>query len=304
MGLAEKRPAGLPPGDPQAEYADVRRRIRGLAESLIDRGSTVVVVSKGDPELVALESSQGWHFPRAADGKYAGHHPADGADAVAHLEELREQGADYFLLPSTYFWWLGHYKGLAQHLQSRYRLVADSPDACLIYDLRSGPIETGTQVATMPADRRSTNGAGLQNPVVAAIRALLDSLLPVDEPVLIVSQGDDELLRLGRTALDFPHDERGRHRSIDSLTQTAITAQLTADREQGVRYLVLPDTARHSAERSGALCEPLSDCAQEIATRAGICSIYELEKADGMRPEQASSSPRRGLRWWGRRSDG
>ena len=84
---------------------------------------------------------RGRHFPRAADGKYAGHHPADGAEAVAHLGgDSQEQGADYFLLPSTYFWWLGYPEGLAKHLQSRYRLVADSPDACLIYDLRSGPL--------------------------------------------------------------------------------------------------------------------------------------------------------------------
>jgi hypothetical protein len=143
-GLAEQRPAGGPPSDPQAKYAEVRDRIHGLVGCLIDRGSTVVVVSKGDQELARLGSGQGWHFPRTAEGKYVGHHPADGAEAIAHLEQLHEQGAEYFLLPSTYFWWLDHYPELADHLRSRYRLVADCPDTCLIYDLRGGgPAATG-----------------------------------------------------------------------------------------------------------------------------------------------------------------
>jgi Sulfotransferase family len=142
-GLAEQRPGGGPPRDPHAEYAEVRDRIHGLVGCLIDPGSTVVVVSKGDQELVRLGSGQGWHFPRTAEGKYAGHHPADGAEAIAHLEQLHEQGADHFLLPSTYFWWLEHYDGLADHLRSRYRLVADCPDTCLIYELGGGRAATG-----------------------------------------------------------------------------------------------------------------------------------------------------------------
>ena len=156
---AEQRPANRFPPDPQAEYADVRHRIHALVGCLLDQGSTVAVVSKGDPELVQLDSSQGWHFPRTADGKYAGHHPADGAEAVAHLEQLREQGADYFLLPNTYFWWLDHYDGLAEHLGSRYRLVADCRDACLIYDLRAGPAGTAAPAVTAgTGSQRSTLG--------------------------------------------------------------------------------------------------------------------------------------------------
>ena len=303
-GLAEQHPAGELPRDPQAEYADVRHRIRGLVSCLIERDSTVAVVSKGDPELVRLESVQGWHFPRATDGKYAGHHPADGAEVITHLEQLREKGADYFLLPNTYFWWLDHYEGLVEHLGSRYRLVADCPDACLIYDLRAGPIATGPRVANVAASARSsTNGAEVQHPLVPAIRALLDSLLPVREPVLVASQGDDELLRLGRMALDFPDDEQGSYRSIDSLTHAAITAQLTSARANRVRYLVLPDTARHWADPSGALYEALRERAREVAARAGICAIYELENAEGTQPDHASTSLRRALRRGGGRSD-
>ena len=299
-GLVEQRPVGSPPHDPQAVYADVRHRIRGLVDCLIDRGSTVAVVSKGDPELTRLAASQGWHFPRTADGKYAGHHPADGAEAIAHLEQLRRQGADYFLLPSTYFWWLDHYDGLAQHLRSRYRMVADCPDTCLIYDLRGDRAPAEPPVAAPRASSaRRTNGGQL-NPLVPAMRALLDSLLPDREPVLVVSDGHDELLRLGRTALHFPHDQHGKHRSSGSIGQAAITAQLATARARGFRYLVLPDTARQEAERSWALREH----GREVAIREGICAIYELEHAERTRPGSSGTGLRRLLRRSRRRSDG
>ena len=305
-GLIEQRPPGGPPRDPQAEYADVCHRIHGLVGSLLDRGSTVAVVSKGDPELIRLESAHGWHFPRTTDGKYAGHHPADGAEVITHLEQLREQGADYFVLPSTYFWWLDHYDGLAQHLGSRYRLVADCPDACLIYDLRRGPVATGTPVTTPRAGSgSSTNGERVQNPLVPVIRALLDSLLPDRERVLVFSGGNDELLQLGRIAVHFPHDRQGKFQSIDSLGQGAITAQLIAARERRIRYLVLPDDGGQAAEHVWSVREALRGYGREVAIRKGICAIYELDKVKPARPEQRSSRGLRGVfRLRGRRSDG
>ncbi len=303
MELVEQSPAGGLPRDPQAEYADVRHRIHGLVGSLVDQGSTVAVVSKGDPELIHLESAHGLHFPRTPDGKYAGHHPADGAEAITQLEQLREQGAGYFLLPSTYFWWLDQYDGFAQHLRSRYRLIADCPDTCLIYDLRGGPVTSGAPSPALRAGYGSgINGEGVQNPLVPVIRTLLESLLPDGEPVLVVSGGKDELLQLGRMALHFPHDGHGKHRSIGSLGQRAISAQLTAARGRGISYLVLPDIADQAAEHWGSMHEALRGYGREVAIRKGICAIYELdevEQADAAEstepakrtePEQASRS--------------
>jgi hypothetical protein len=308
-GLVERRPAGGPPRDPQAEYAEVRDRIHGLVGCLIEPASIIVVVSKGDQELVRLGSSQGWHFPRTADGKYAGYHPADGAEAIAQLEQLRGQGAEYFLLPSTYFWWLDHYDGLAEHLRSRYRLVADCPETCLIYDLRGGVAATRPPVATPRAanrDSEATNGGQVENPLMPAIRALLDSLLPEREPVLVVSEGHEELLELGRTAFHFPPDVWGNHRSIGSIGDGEITAQLSALRARGIRYLVVPDTAAgQGVEYAGALREPFRERGREVAFREGICAIYELEPSGRSAPsvpEQGTVRDR--LRRLARRSRG
>jgi hypothetical protein len=256
----------------------VRHRIHGLVGCLIDPGSTVAVVSKGDQGLVQFDSVEGWHFPQTADGRYAGHHPADAADAIAHLEQLRTAGADYFLLPSTYFWWLSHYDDLVGHLQSRYRLIAHCPDTCLLYHLRAGPVAAEMSVATLSAGNGTGDHEGAQNSLVAPIRALLHSLLPDHEPVLVVSDGDDELLRLGRVALHFPHDSEGNHRPTVRSGRGGISAQLSSARACGVKYLVVPETVARSGEAFELLRASLEKQGRRVAHREGICAIYELDR--------------------------
>jgi hypothetical protein len=113
-------------------------QVRELVASLLPEDATVLVVSKGDEELVRL-SCRAWHFPRDPRGGYAGYYPADGAAAVADLEALRAEGADYWLLPSTAFWWLDHYKELRDHLHSHYRVVTAQEHVCLIFAPRGAP---------------------------------------------------------------------------------------------------------------------------------------------------------------------
>ena len=74
--------------------------------------ATVLVVSKGDDELLDLGGRRARHFPEAEDGTWAGHHPADSAEAVAPLEAMRAAGGEFILFPSTGLWWLDHYDGL------------------------------------------------------------------------------------------------------------------------------------------------------------------------------------------------
>ncbi len=86
-------------------------------------GSVVVVVSRGDDNLLQLGPRRGWHFPQTEAGVYAGFYPADSEEAIAHLEEIRRMGADYLLFPSTAFWWLGFYGAFQKHLESHYPCV-------------------------------------------------------------------------------------------------------------------------------------------------------------------------------------
>jgi hypothetical protein len=110
---------------------------------LTPEGSTVVTISRGDEALATFSGREGWHFPRAECGSYAGHYPATGEEAAQHLEALRELGADFFVIPAPAFWWLEHYAPFTLHLLTRYRLIGWVRDTCVVFDLRATPDASG-----------------------------------------------------------------------------------------------------------------------------------------------------------------
>ena len=95
----------------------------------------MLVVSKGDDDLLQLDGRLGAHFPQVTGGVYAGHHPADSGEAIAELEELRSAGAEFVVIPITSLWWLDYYGGLRDYLEQRGAVVHS--EACTIY--RLGP---------------------------------------------------------------------------------------------------------------------------------------------------------------------
>jgi len=117
------------------DYQLLKNRIREVVETVVPPSGRVLVVSKGDDELLNLNGRPAWHFPQAETGGYAGCNPRDAAAAIAHLEELRVRGADFLLIPSTALWWLDYYSGLKEHLEERYRCLAAEDDVCLIVEL-------------------------------------------------------------------------------------------------------------------------------------------------------------------------
>lgn len=120
---------------PRADYEQLKDRLRRAVDLHLPRKAVALVASKGDDQLVDL-SCQGWHFPQLAHGEYAGHHPADSADAIAQMEALRAKGADFLVLPASMFWWLDHYREFRVHLEHRYWLLIDDPETCKIFALR------------------------------------------------------------------------------------------------------------------------------------------------------------------------
>ena len=94
----------------------------------------MLVVSKGDDELLALDGRRAMHFPQDDAGGYAGHYPADDREAIEHLEALRSDGATHLLFPQTATWWLDHYRGLRDHLTNRYAACC-ADDTCQIFVL-------------------------------------------------------------------------------------------------------------------------------------------------------------------------
>ena len=111
-------------------------RVREAIERAVPSGSTVLVASRGDEEVVRIAGSRGWHFPQDEHGVWPGYYPTDSDDAVAQLEALRERGADHLVLPESARWWLDHYEGFARHLEERYEKLRDEPGECVIFALR------------------------------------------------------------------------------------------------------------------------------------------------------------------------
>ncbi len=120
---------------PDPGYEGLRDRIRALVADAVPAEATVLVVSKGDPELLRLGERRARHFPETEDGSWAGHHPADSSEAVAALEAMRQAGGQFIVFPETGMWWLQHYAGLQQHLEQRYDAVVREEGVCIIFAL-------------------------------------------------------------------------------------------------------------------------------------------------------------------------
>jgi GT2 family glycosyltransferase len=107
------------------DYDTLVARVRQLVHDTTPAGATVLVLSKGDDQLLRFTGRRGWHFPQGEDGGYAGHYPADSEACILELERLRQRGADFLLIPETALWWLRHYTRFAEHLEQHYALRAD-----------------------------------------------------------------------------------------------------------------------------------------------------------------------------------
>jgi hypothetical protein len=97
---------------------------REVVQRTLPPEAVVAVVSEGDDRLVHLDRRTAWHFPRTPDGAYAGY-PATSADVIAALQTVRDQGANYLLVPSPRQGWLDLYPEFRQFLESRFERVPD-----------------------------------------------------------------------------------------------------------------------------------------------------------------------------------
>ena len=163
--------------------------IRHIVASEVTDERPVAVISKGDPVLMDLGDRPAWHYPQDGDGVYAGFYPRDSATAIGHLEQLRERGAGYFLVPATGRWWLHHYRELRDHLDTRYPLVAEDA-SCVLYRLDplgpaaepAGPVEArlddlGAQIEHLSATLAATGAwVGDLAPRVAATQDRVEAL--------------------------------------------------------------------------------------------------------------------------------
>jgi GT2 family glycosyltransferase len=120
------------------DYELLKERIRAVVCAAVPPDASVLVVSKGDEDLLHLDGRPAGHFPQLAGGEYAGHYPGDSADAIGQIEALRSRGSAFLVVPRTSLWWLDHYAEFGSYLDERCtKLVADD-GSCIIFSLE-GP---------------------------------------------------------------------------------------------------------------------------------------------------------------------
>ena len=170
------------------EYGSLIEGVRETANAMIPRNATVLVVSRGDDELLRIGPRRALHFPQDEFGRYAGYHPQDSAAAIAALEQMRTRGAEYLLLPNTSFWWLDYYDGLRKHLEEKYPAVASTGD-CMVFEL----LATGAQPGAADADTQEVSPATQIRQLAAPLDDLLRALLPADAAIAIAATGDGDL---------------------------------------------------------------------------------------------------------------
>ena len=149
------------------EYQLLIDRLLQAIDDLIPPGSIVLVVSKGDPALLALGQRSAWHFPRAANGDYSGFHPADSNDAIARLDVQRSLGARYLVLPATSAWWLAHYPEFFAYVRSCGRPLFEEATVGAIFELSARSVPVPAAAA----------GSG-RSPQTEQLVTLLEAVLP------------------------------------------------------------------------------------------------------------------------------
>jgi hypothetical protein len=128
---------------PDPAYEELVRRAHTLVGQALPPDARVLVISNGDDALLDLHGRTGSHFPQAEAGVYAGSHPADSASAIEHLEQLRDRGEEFLVVPETARWWLDHYAEFAEHLKANYPVVARDQETATIFALSGRSADDG-----------------------------------------------------------------------------------------------------------------------------------------------------------------
>ena len=116
----------------RAEYLALVARVRRAVRDRLPKEARVLVIGRGDEDLVQLSGRRAAHFPQDAAGDFAGEYPGSGSDAVQQLRDLVARNWDHLVIPATSFWWLHHYPEFRIHLLRDWHAV-HRDEACLIF---------------------------------------------------------------------------------------------------------------------------------------------------------------------------
>jgi glycosyltransferase involved in cell wall biosynthesis len=111
----------------------MRMALREL-EAVVPRSSRLILVDENEWGTRAIADREILPFLEHA-GEYWGP-PADDATAIAEVERMRREGAEFIAFAWPAFWWLEHYAGLVDHLRGHFGRLLEN-DRLVVFDLRS-----------------------------------------------------------------------------------------------------------------------------------------------------------------------
>jgi hypothetical protein len=245
------------------EYGRLVSRIRTIVETLVPEHATVLVVSRGDDELLEFDGPKGWHFPQGETGRYAGYHPADSAAAISHLEEQRAAGADHLVLPSTAFWWLDHYGLLADHLHEHYRAVVEHDD-CLVFSLGE---RTAIAAGFRPASLSLRRGPRPELERVAL------ALLPRGASVGVLNPAAESLAESMHEQVNL--HELHAEEVIDPRDGSSLL------RQSGVEFVLIPSSSFDWLDSRPDVRHALSSELTFVTRQRNVCEVYSMRGGHG-----------------------
>ena len=115
--------------------------------------------------------------------------------------------------------------------------------------------------------------------LVARIREVVGTALPLEATVAVVSKGDEELLELGgrREGWHFPQDEEGVYAGYYPADSTRAIFHLEELHKKGAEFLLFPGTALWWLERYGEFREHLDGYYRRVWGDE-VCVIYALSE--------------------------
>jgi uncharacterized coiled-coil protein SlyX len=124
------------PGAPASIYH--RRlvgQVRAAVANHVPAGARLLVATYGDDALLSHGDRRSQPFPQSPSGVTADYTDVNSAEAIAQLEALRDDGAEYLVVPSPALPWLASHPELERHLDERYDAVFRERGVATVYAL-------------------------------------------------------------------------------------------------------------------------------------------------------------------------
>jgi glycosyltransferase involved in cell wall biosynthesis len=241
---------------------DLVHEVQQAVANAIPPEAIVVIISGGEEAYLEREGKTPWHFPAAGDGSYLGRDPSSGEEVITHLKALREEGAEYLVVPAVAWWWFHRFPELRPFLDNHCGGVIWEDDTCLIFDLHEKAADE-----PHPSD----------DDLVARVREAVDQVVPPDAALAIATGGNEEFLEQnGRTSWHLPEAAPGRFLGHDPVDGADAIAHVESLRSRRAGFLVLPRPALGWLDRYAELWQHLENRCLGVAWHDDTCLIYDL----------------------------